>query len=100
MVTFFWKEEKEPQVKYFTAMCLDPPALIRIKHSQGSLGGSVGEASDFSSGHDLAVREFEPHVRLCAASSEPGACFRFCVSLSLCASPTRISLSLSHTQNK
>ena len=36
-----------------------------------------------TSGHDLAVREFEPHVGLCADRSEPGACFRFCVSLSL-----------------
>ena len=28
------------------------------------MGGSVSEASDFSSGHDLAVREFEPDVGL------------------------------------
>ena len=34
-------------------------------------------------GHDLAVREFEPRVRLWADGSEPGACFGFCVSLSL-----------------
>ena len=34
-------------------------------------------------GHDLAVREFEPSVGLWADGSEPGACFRFCVSLSL-----------------
>ena len=27
--------------------------------------------SDFGSGHDLAVREFEPHVRLSAVSTEP-----------------------------
>ena len=26
-------------------------------------------------GHDLAVREFEPRVRLWADGSEPGACF-------------------------
>ena len=38
-------------------------------------------------GHDLAVREFEPRVRLWADGSEPGACFRCCVSLSLCPSP-------------
>ena len=49
----------------------------------GCLGGSVGEAADFSSGHDLTVREFKPRIRLCADRSEPGACFRFCVSLSL-----------------
>ena len=37
----------------------------------------------FHSGHDLTFLEFEPHVGLCADSSEPGACFGFCVSLSL-----------------
>ena len=26
-------------------------------------------------GHDLAVREFEPRIRLWADGSEPGACF-------------------------
>ena len=38
-------------------------------------------------GHDLAVWEFQPRVGLWADGSEPGACFRFCVSLSLCPSP-------------
>ena len=39
---------------------------------------------------------FEPHVGLCADSSEPGGCFRFCVSLSLCPSPVHVlSLSVS-----
>ena len=47
---------------------------------QGRLGGSVVWASDLGSGHDLAVRGFEPRVVLCADSSEPGACFGFCVS--------------------
>ena len=61
----------------------------------GCLGGSVGEAADFGSGHDLAVRGFEPRVGLCADSSEPGTCFGFCVSLSLCPSPTHaLSLAL------
>ena len=42
------------------------------------------------------VHGFEPHVWLCADSSEPGPCFRFCVSLSLCSSPAHaLSLSLS-----
>ena len=41
---------------------------------------------DFGSGHDLAVREFEPRVGVCAESWEPGARFGFCVSLSLCPS--------------
>ena len=43
------------------------------------------------------VREFEPRVGLLADGSEPGACFGFCVSLSLCPSPAR-ALSLSVTQ--
>ena len=45
-------------------------------------------------GHDLAVREFEPCVGLWADGSESEACFRFCVSLSLCPSPVH-ALSLS-----
>ena len=49
--------------------------------SQGCLGGSAGEASDFGSCHDLTVCEFKSHVGLCADSSEPGACFGFCLSL-------------------
>ena len=39
----------------------------------GRLGGSVGWATDFGSGHDLAVREFEPASGsvLTAQSLEP-----------------------------
>ena len=64
---------------------------------KGHLGGSVGWASSFSSGHDLTAHEFEPHVGLCADSSEPRACFGFCVSLSLCLC---LSLSLSLSLSK
>ena len=53
----------------------------------GCLGGSVGLASDFGSGHDLTVCGFKPRIGLCADSSEPGACFGVCASLSLCSSP-------------
>ena len=49
---------------------------------------------DFSSGRDLAICELEPRVGLCTDSSEPGARFGFCVSLSLCLSPA-CALSLS-----
>ena len=35
---------------------------------------------DFGSGHDLVIHEFEPHLGLCADSSEPRACFGFSVS--------------------
>ena len=51
--------------------------------------------SNFGSGHDLMVHEFQPHIGLCADSSEPGACFRFCVSLFLCPSPAVLCLSFS-----
>ena len=37
----------------------------------GAPRGSAGRASDFGSGHDLVVREFEPRVGLCAGSEEP-----------------------------
>ena len=50
-------------------------------------------ALDLSSGHDLMVREFQPRLGLCADSSEPGARFGFCASISLCPSH---ALSLSH----
>ena len=40
------------------------PKQIKKKFS-GHLGGSVGWASDFGSGHDLTVCGFEPHIRLC-----------------------------------
>ena len=56
------------------------------------MGGSVGWASDFGSGHDLTVRGFEPHVGLCAVSSEPGACFGFCVFFSFCPSPAHLTV--------
>ena len=61
---------------------------------EGRLGSLVGDASDFGSGHDLMVCEFEPRIGLCADGSEPGARFGFCVSLSLCPSPVH-ALSLS-----
>ena len=63
------------------------PGVLRvagfIRLLMGHLAGSVGRASHFGSGHNLAVREFEPRDRPCADGSEPGACFGFCVSLSL-----------------
>ena len=57
--------------------------FLKTIYFEENPGGSVGEASDSSSGHDLAVQEFEPRVGLCADSSEPGACFGSWVSLSL-----------------
>ena len=90
----------EPWVDFLTAsegtsparhLHLRPPRLQdrATKHNtRGRLRGSLGYGSDFGSGHDLAVSEFEPHDGLCADRSEPGACFGFCVSLSLGSSPS------------
>ena len=50
------------------------------------IGFSTGlriSVSDFGSGHDLRVRGLECHIGLCADSSEFGACFGFCLLLSL-----------------
>ena len=67
----------------------------------GWLGGSVSWASALSSGHDFTVHEFKPRIRLCANSSEPGASFGFCVSLSFCPSPAcTLTLSLSKIKLK
>ena len=66
----------------------DARQLLKRTRWRGAWRGSVG--CQTSSGHDLAVREFKPRVGLCADGSEPGACFRFSVSLPLCPSPTRV----------
>ena len=57
----------------FTGIVLEQNKLqIRIS-KPGRLGGSVGWdlTLDFGSGHDLTVREFEPHFGLCVDSTEP-----------------------------
>ena len=46
---------------------------FRILHKLGRLGGSVSLASNFSSGHDLTVHEFEPCIGLAAVSTEPAS---------------------------
>ena len=53
---------------------------------QGAWVAQLVKHPDFGSGHDLTVREFEPHIGLCADSSEPGACLGF-LSPSLSAPP-------------
>ena len=49
--------------------------------------------------HDVTAHGFEPCIWLCADSSEPGACFRFCLLLSLCLLPVP-SLSKNKHQKK
>ena len=48
----------------------DVSSHLKIR-AQGRLGGSDGQVSYFSSSHDLAVCEFEPHIRLTAVGPEP-----------------------------
>ena len=56
-------------------------SVMVISLSNSSEGAWV--ASDFGLGHDFPSPKFKPCVRFCADSSESGACFIFCVSLSL-----------------
>ena len=51
--------------------------------SSGAPGWLSWLSVDFSSCHDLAVHEFKSCNGLCADSSGPGACFGFCVFLSV-----------------
>ena len=73
--------DKGPEVGFaMTAESLMWSSEYRIQSVGTYLGGSVSWASSFSSGHDLTICEFEPHVWLCADSLKPGACFGFCLS--------------------
>ena len=58
-----------------------PNLCFKVYFCLGHLGAQ-SVVSNFSTGHYLVVCQFEPHIRICADSSAPGACFRFCVSLS------------------
>ena len=53
----------------------------------GRLDGSVGSASDFGSGHDLVVHEFESRIGLTAVGQ---SFFGSSVPLSLCPSSARV----------
>ena len=90
------KEKTLPVTFHFNEFFLILPLL-------NSITGAPGWRSRLSvrlqPGHDLAVHELEPRVGLWADGSEPGACFRFCVSLSLCPSPVH-ALSLCPKINK
>ena len=65
--------------------------LIEVT-KKSARGGAPGWLSQLSVRlrlrYDLRVRGFKLRIRLCADSAEPGALFGFCVSLSLCPSPT------------
>ena len=61
---------------------------VNKKLGLGHLGGSVGCASNFSSGHDLVVRGFEPHIRLAAVGAKSTSAP---LPLSLCSSTAALS---------
>ena len=79
------------------SLSLDFFFFFKYLNLLGCQGGSVGWASSSSSGHDLTVCEVEPCIGLYADSSEPGACFVFCLSLLShpCLHSVSLSLSLS-----
>ena len=85
----------------FSLNCLLIFALKIIGHRGAWVAQSVKHPIlDFSSGHNLAVCELEPHVRLHAVRSEP-AWNSLCLSLCICPSPVHtLALSLSLKINK
>ena len=69
--------------------------LIEKSRTWGAWVAQLVKRLGFGSGHELTVREFEPHIGLCGDIPQPGACFGFCISLCLCPSPARaLSVSL------
>ena len=57
--------------------------MITLKSTGRAPGWRSRLSVRLQPGHDLAVREFELRVGLWADGSEPGACFRLCLPLSL-----------------
>ena len=55
---------------------------------------------DFGSGHDVAVCEIEPHIRLCTGSTEPAWDSLSAPPLLACMSALSLSLSLSFSLSK
>ena len=70
--------------------------VLKISNRRGAWGAQSVKRPALAQVTISTVRGVEPCVGLCADSSGPGACFGFCVSLSLCPSPSHtLSLSLS-----
>ena len=97
----FWRRGKRGKagVQWPVVGQIRQRATNRLNNIKKHVLGAPGWLSQLSSGHSLAVREFEARDGLCADSSEPGACFGFCVCLSLSAPPLlALCLSLSLSQ--
>ena len=67
----FHVQEKETREMWRPLTARSPLCWFKNGILLGRLCGSVSWASDFGSGHDLMVCEFEPCVRLCADGGEP-----------------------------
>ena len=89
--------------------CLNKPSMWRrctweLKNHSGLWGAWVAQSVKHPTSAQVMISRFgssSPRVGLCADSSELGACFRFCVSLSLCPSPVHaLSLSVSKRNKK
>ena len=79
-----WTRSKEKD-QCVTNIYKIPTICLEMYPVVGRLGGSVSQASDFGSGPDLLVCEFEPHIELSAVSAEPTS---DPLSLSFCLSQT------------
>ena len=79
------------------SLCPSPTHRVSLKINK-LRGAWVVQSIEHPTSAQVMISQFvglEPHVGLCADSSEPGACFGFCFSRSLCLSLTHVlSLSL------
>ena len=78
---------------------LTEPGQSQVVSKCRSWGAWVAQSVEHPTSAQVMISQLmssSPAIGLCADSSEPGACFRFCVSLSLCPSLAyAVSLSLS-----
>ena len=81
-----WTTRSRPKpksrVRHSTSWATQKPLNCYFKNHSG--GAWVAQ---------VMISQFKPRMELCADSSEPEACFRFCVSLSLWPSPIHVSVS-------
>ena len=77
------------------------PSLPKINKRWGAwVAQSVEHPTSAQVMLSWSHKGFEPRIGLCADSWEPGACFGFCVSLSLCPSPHLSKTNIKNTPSK
>ena len=77
---FYKKYRQAPRKEILTSLVIKER---QVKTIIGAPGWLSRLRVNFDSGHDSLVCGLKPCVRLCVDRSEPGPCFRFCVSLPL-----------------